>query len=129
MPPALRPRDRRRAARPRAHAHLLSPEDLEASSIVPELAKLGIASLKIEGRLKGPEYVDAAVRLYREGPRRHRRGRPASDATAPRRAAIVLAWLGPGFFPGVDHPAPRRRSLVRSPRPRARHLGRGRQTP
>src|SRR5690606_17889521 len=47
-------------------AYLLSPEDLEGSSLVPELARLGITSLKIEGRLKGPEYVAATTRLYRE---------------------------------------------------------------
>jgi len=47
-------------------AYLLSPEDLEASTLVPELAKLGVSSLKIEGRLKGPEYVGATTRLYRK---------------------------------------------------------------
>src|SRR5678816_2265577 len=30
-----------------------------------ELARVGVASLKIEGRLKGPEYVFATARLYR----------------------------------------------------------------
>ncbi|MCB1958877.1 MAG: U32 family peptidase, partial [Rhodocyclaceae bacterium] len=46
-------------------AFLLSPEDLEASALVPELARAGVTSLKIEGRLKGPEYVAAVTRLYR----------------------------------------------------------------
>src|SRR5258706_373607 len=46
-------------------AYLLSPEDLEASALVPELARAGVVSLKIEGRLKGPEYVAATTRLYR----------------------------------------------------------------
>ena len=46
-------------------AYLLSPMDLEASSLVPELAGLGVSSLKIEGRLKGPDYVASATRLYR----------------------------------------------------------------
>ncbi|MCB9625422.1 MAG: U32 family peptidase [Sandaracinus sp.] len=85
------------------HAHLLSPEDLEASSIVPELAKLGIASLKIEGRLKGPEYVDAAVRLYREARDGIAEGRPASDATRLDALQSFSRGSGPGFFPGVDH--------------------------
>src|SRR6185437_14892197 len=47
-------------------AYLLSPEDLEASALVPELMKLGVHALKIEGRLKGEEYVAATTRLYRE---------------------------------------------------------------
>ncbi len=80
------------------HAHLLSPEDLEASAIVPELAKLGIASLKIEGRLKGPEYVDAAVRLYREA-----RDGAACEATRLDALQSFSRGSGPGFFPGVDH--------------------------
>ena len=46
-------------------AYLLSPEDLEASALVPELVELGVSSLKIEGRLKGPEYVAATTALYR----------------------------------------------------------------
>ena len=47
-------------------AYLLSPMDLEASRLVPRLAEIGVRSLKIEGRLKGPEYVYATTRLYRE---------------------------------------------------------------
>lgn len=46
-------------------AYLLSPEDLEASALVPALMELGVSSLKIEGRLKGPEYVAATTRLYK----------------------------------------------------------------
>jgi putative protease len=46
-------------------AYLLSPEDLEAAALVPRLVDLGVTSLKIEGRLKGPEYVAATTRLYR----------------------------------------------------------------
>ena len=34
--------------------------------VLPELIRAGVASLKIEGRLKSPEYVAAATRLYRE---------------------------------------------------------------
>src|SRR5207247_3094148 len=37
--------------------YLLSPQDLAAYDLVPQLIELGIASLKIEGRLKTPEYV------------------------------------------------------------------------
>jgi putative protease len=79
-------------------AYLLSPEDLEASVLVPELAAAGIVSLKIEGRLKGPEYVGAATALYRR----------AVDEIADsglRRAALqsFSRGSGPGFLRGVDH--------------------------
>ncbi len=46
-------------------AFLLSPQDLDAANLVPELAKLGVRSLKLEGRLKGAEYVSSTTRLYR----------------------------------------------------------------
>ena len=46
--------------------HLLSPRDLNLSQHLPELCKAGITSLKIEGRLKRPEYVATVVRIYRD---------------------------------------------------------------
>ena len=45
--------------------YLLSPQDLASLELIPELARLGVASLKIEGRLKTPEYVASITRLYR----------------------------------------------------------------
>lgn len=45
--------------------YLLSPQDLAAFDLVPELVNLGVASLKIEGRLKNPEYVATITRNYR----------------------------------------------------------------
>ena len=44
---------------------LLSPQDLAGIDEIPELIGLGIASFKIEGRLKSPEYVAAVTRVYR----------------------------------------------------------------
>ncbi|MGL5097588.1 MAG: peptidase U32 family protein, partial [Planctomycetia bacterium] len=49
-----------------AMQYVLSPHDLAAFELVPELARLGVASLKIEGRLKTPEYVANITRHYRE---------------------------------------------------------------
>ena len=42
-----------------------SLEDLDAGLCVRKLMDIGIDSLKVEGRLKGPEYVDAVTRYYR----------------------------------------------------------------
>ncbi|HOY66723.1 MAG TPA: peptidase U32 family protein [Candidatus Ozemobacteraceae bacterium] len=44
---------------------LFSPRDLRLIGAVPELVGAGISSLKIEGRMKGPEYVHAVVSAYR----------------------------------------------------------------
>ena len=45
--------------------HLLSPKDLNMIDYIPELIQSGISSLKIEGRMKRPEYVATVVRCYR----------------------------------------------------------------
>jgi len=46
-------------------AYLLSPKDLAAIDLVPELIEAGVTSFKIEGRLKSPEYVANVVGKYR----------------------------------------------------------------
>jgi putative protease len=85
-------------------AYLLSPEDLEASAMVPALVFAGVSSLKIEGRLKGPEYVAATTRLYRHAVDA---AHDAHDTEIDhlRRAALQMysRGSGPGFLKGVDH--------------------------
>jgi putative protease len=44
--------------------YLLSPKDLNSSPCIPALLETGIASLKIEGRMKRPEYVAGVVGTY-----------------------------------------------------------------
>jgi putative protease len=46
--------------------YLLSPQDLSGLEILPEIVRAGVASLKIEGRLKSPEYVASITRVYRK---------------------------------------------------------------
>lgn len=45
---------------------LLSPKDICALDLIPEIAKAGVYSLKIEGRMKRPEYTAGVVRIYRK---------------------------------------------------------------
>ena len=45
--------------------YLLSPQDLAGLTVLPELVRAGVSSLKIEGRLKAPEYVASITRVYR----------------------------------------------------------------
>ncbi|MCW2276771.1 DUF3656 domain-containing U32 family peptidase [Heliophilum fasciatum] len=47
-------------------AYLLSPRDIKMIESLPELLRAGVKSLKIEGRMKRPEYVATAVRQYRQ---------------------------------------------------------------
>ncbi|MEI9940599.1 MAG: DUF3656 domain-containing protein [Pseudomonadota bacterium] len=85
-------------------AYLLSPQDLEASAAVPRLIELGVRSFKIEGRLKGPEYVAATTRLYRQAVDLALGG-SAPDFFATRQRAIqsYSRGSGPGFLSGVNH--------------------------
>lgn len=46
--------------------YLLSPRDLCGLSYLPELIRIGVSSLKIEGRMKTPEYVATVTRIYRK---------------------------------------------------------------
>jgi len=46
--------------------YLLSPQDLSGLDVLPELVRAGVSSLKIEGRLKAPEYVASITRVYRK---------------------------------------------------------------
>ncbi len=98
--------------------YLISPQDLAAYDLVPELVGL-VDSLKIEGRLKTPEYVAATTRTYRKA---------VDDlaATFSRDETLALKQVfsrgfSPGFFRGIDH-----QSLVegRSPKKRGLLLGR-----
>src|SRR4029077_3475501 len=66
-------------------AYLLSPKDLVGLDAVGALAEIGVASLKIEGRLKGPHYVAPAVAQSR-----------ATTAAAAGEAAPVPAVPIPG---------------------------------
>jgi len=81
-------------------AYLLSPQDLDATDVVTQLKDLGVASIKIEGRLKGPEYVAATTRLYRAALAHE------THAVPTLRDAAQQAFSrggGPGFLAGVDH--------------------------
>lgn len=49
-----------------AKGYLLSPKDLCALELLPELVDTGVAALKIEGRMKSPEYVAVVTGLYRK---------------------------------------------------------------
>jgi len=45
--------------------HLLSPKDLKSIDFLPQIIEAGVTSLKIEGRMKRPEYVATVTRIYR----------------------------------------------------------------
>ena len=46
--------------------YLLSPSDLCSLDYLPRLINCGVKSLKVEGRMKSPEYVATVTRIYRK---------------------------------------------------------------
>ena len=46
--------------------YLLSPKDMCTVEILPEILKAGVYSLKIEGRMKRPEYAAGVTSVYRK---------------------------------------------------------------
>lgn len=46
--------------------YLLSPKDLCGIAYLPRLVQAGVKCLKIEGRMKSPEYVATVTRIYRK---------------------------------------------------------------
>ena len=49
-----------------ASGHLLSTKDICTVASLPELLNCGVDSLKIEGRMKSPEYVAGVTSIYRK---------------------------------------------------------------
>ncbi|MCL2521039.1 MAG: U32 family peptidase [Spirochaetaceae bacterium] len=46
-------------------ASFFSPRDLQAIHLIPQLVKIGVSSLKIEGRMKSSGYVATVTKAYR----------------------------------------------------------------
>src|SRR6516165_9601669 len=78
--------------------YLLSPQDLAAYDLLPELIDIGVASLKIEGRLKSPEYVANITRHYRRALDDAWEGRPV--AFTPRDVREMELSFSRGFSHG-----------------------------
>ena len=69
-----------------------SCRDLELGDRIADLAAAGIASLKVEGRMKGPEYCHAVARYYRGILDRLGGSDPGDEELARRRDAARTAF-------------------------------------
>ncbi len=86
--------------------YLLSPQDLAAADLIPDLVRAGVKSFKIEGRLKSPEYVSAVTRVYRKALDAAMAEEP-SPVTANDRYELEMTFsrgLSTGWFAGTNHP-------------------------
>nr|WP_283243702.1 U32 family peptidase [Feifania hominis] len=82
---------------------LLSLRDLSLAQHLPELARLGVTTLKIEGRMKRPEYVSSVTRVYRDAVAQNR---PVSREEMKLLADIFSrSGFTDGYFTGRTGPA------------------------
>jgi len=77
-----------------AKSYPLSLRDMNLAAHVPELQDMGVASLKLEGRMKRPEYVAAVTGIYARLLREHR------AATAAEQRQLAAAFSRDGFTDG-----------------------------
>ena len=85
--------------------YLLSPQDLSGLEVLPELVRAGVASLKIEGRLKAPEYVASITRVYRASLNKIAEGQAAAVPPSDRYDLEMSFSRGlfTGWFSGNDN--------------------------
>ena len=86
--------------------YLLSPQDLAGIDVLPEIVRAGVSSLKIEGRLKSPEYVASITRVYRQALDQLTPASERSPASASARYELEMAFsrgLYTGWFEGIDN--------------------------
>ncbi|MEL6898263.1 MAG: U32 family peptidase, partial [Planctomycetota bacterium] len=84
---------------------LLSPQDLAAIDLIPQLIDIGVCSLKIEGRLKTPQYVANITSHYRQMIDRCIAGRaePVSQSARREMELSFSRGFSPGWLEGCDH--------------------------
>ena len=82
-----------------AGRYLLSPRDLCLLPHLPRLAAAGVRALKIEGRMKRPEYVGTVVRVYRQALDRLA-AEPGDFAPFPDEERDLEQIFNRGFTPG-----------------------------
>jgi putative protease len=82
-----------------AGPHLLSPKDLALLGMIPELHLAGVCSLKVEGRMKRPEYVYSVIKVYRKALDRYLAD-PAHFQADPAEFAKLEEVFNRGFTTG-----------------------------
>jgi putative protease len=86
--------------------YLLSPQDLAAVDLIPDLVRAGVKSFKIEGRLKSPEYVAAVTRVYRKA-LDAAMANAAPEISDHDRYSLEMTFsrgLSTGWLAGTNHP-------------------------
>ncbi len=96
-------------------SYLLSPKDLCTLELLPRILDAGVFSLKIEGRMKNPEYAAGVTRIYRNCLDRILDGNGAYAHTAEEEKELLDLYNRGGFTKGyfIQHNGPRMMSFAR----------------
>ena len=86
----------------RQYDHPLSLKDANLSAYLRDLDELGVACLKIEGRMKRPEYVAVITAIYRRLLDEKRR--PTAEEAAQLEAAFSRSGFTDGYYRGEKGP-------------------------
>ena len=80
---------------------MLSTADLFCADSIPELMRIGVGSIKIEGRLRSPTYVYLAAKAYKSAVERAERGE--EELMTPRERELLEVAFNRGFSSGYLH--------------------------
>ena len=84
-------------------SYLLSPKDMCTIDILPEILQAGVYSLKIEGRMKRPEYAAGVTSIYRKYLDLYEKNPKNSEVTAEDKQMLLDLYQRDGFNQGYYH--------------------------
>ena len=83
--------------------YIMSPKDLKTIRFIDKMMDAGVRVFKIEGRARGPEYVDTVVRCYKEAIKAVEEGtftEEAKDKWDERLATVFNRGFWDGYYQG-----------------------------
>lgn len=88
---------------PKKSTYPLSLKDNCLADFLEDMAQMGVACLKLEGRMKRPEYVAVVTGIYARLLREHRG--PTAEEAAALEAAFSRSGFTDGYWRGLSGPA------------------------
>src|SRR5699024_1902421 len=83
--------------------YLLSPKDMCTIELLPEILEAGVYSLKIEGRMKRPEYAAGVTSVYRKYLDLYEKSPESYQVTEEDKRILLELYHRDGFNQGYYH--------------------------
>lgn len=91
------------SGKPGKNAYPLSLKDSCLAGYLQDMARMGVSCLKLEGRMKRPEYVAVITDIYAKLLKEHRS--PTAEESAALEAAFSRSGFTDGYWKGLTGPA------------------------